>query len=61
MTKREMATEIATLSGERGGDFQYIINHQMARPVSAVRESLERQRAIAQVTRREIIRHCQPI
>jgi hypothetical protein len=33
----------------------------MARPISAVRESLARQRAIAGVTRREIIRHCQPL
>jgi hypothetical protein len=32
----------------------------MARPISAVRASLARQRAIARVTRQEIIRHCQP-
>jgi hypothetical protein len=61
MTKYEMATEIAALSGERGHLFRGIINHQMGRPIGAVRESLARQRAIARVTRREIIRHCQPL
>ena len=61
MTKHEMAMEIATLSGERGLNRSSIIDHHMGRPISAVRESLARQRAIARVTRRDIIRHCQPI
>jgi hypothetical protein len=60
MTKYEMAVEIAALSGESGLNRRSIINHQMKRPISAVRESLARQRAIARVTRREIILHCQP-
>ena len=61
MTKHEMALEIATLSGYGRHEREHLIRHQMKRPISAVRESLARQRAIAGVTRREIIRHCQPL
>jgi hypothetical protein len=60
MTKYEMAMEIASLSGYGRHEREHLVRHQMARPISAVRESLARQRAIARVTRREIIRHCQP-
>ena len=61
MTKREMAMEIAALSGYGRHERERLVRHQMARPISAVRESLARQRAIARVTRREIILHCQPL
>ncbi len=61
MTKYEMAMEIAALSGYGYPEREHLIRHQMGRPISAVRESLARQRAIARVTRREIIRHCQPL
>jgi hypothetical protein len=61
MTKYEMAMEIAVLSGYGYPESEHLIRHQMRRPISAVRESLARQRAIARVTRREIIRHCQPL
>jgi len=61
MTKYEMAMEIAALSGYGYPESERLIRHQMRRPISAVRESLARQRAIARVTRREIIRHCQPL
>ena len=61
MTKYEMAMEIAVLSGYGYPEREHLIRHQMRRPISAVRESLARQRAIARVTRREIIRHCQPL
>ena len=61
MTKYEMAMEIADLSGYGRHEREHLIRHQMARPISAVRESLARQRAIACVTQREIIRHCQPL
>ena len=61
MTKHEMALEIATLSGYGSPEREHLIRHHMGRPISAVRESLARQRAIASVTRREIILHCQPL
>ena len=61
MTKHEMALEIATLSGYGYPERERLIRHHMGRPISAVRESLARQRAIAGVTRREIILHCQPL
>jgi hypothetical protein len=61
MTKHEMALEIAALSGYGYPEREHLIRHQMRRPISAVRESLARQRAIARVTRREIILHCQPL
>ena len=61
MTKYEMAMEIAVLSGYGYPESERLIRHQMRRPISAVRESLAGQRAIARVTRREIIRHCLPI
>ena len=60
MTKHEMALEIAALSGYGRHERERLIRHHMGRPIGAVRESLARQRAIARVTQREIIRHCQP-
>ena len=62
-SKRQLALEIARMCATPGRhydqDLREVFAHQMSRPIAAVRETWERQTAIAAVTPREIARHCQ--
>lgn len=59
-TKSEYATAIARLIAPNDPDEQARLRrHHMSRSIEQVRESLNRQRAIAQVSQREINLHCQ--